>query len=149
MWIGSKFDGLTSLADTFIGDVEDELRGCLSQRYDVSIDAFQTSTATPPLLEMLCKWKAIGYLYGNVARGSKDMFNRSKWYTDRCDKKVEAILNYDANLVDTAGSQIADSTGKLAVKSSTEDYSNTIQEDDPLKWKIDPDKLNDIKSDRR
>lgn len=148
MWVGSSFADLTTLAQEFIGDAEDELRSKLAQRYDTSTDPFQTSTSTPPLLEKLCKWKSIGYLYGNTSRGGKEAFKRADWYLNRCDKMLEKIMDYKAHLVDTAGSQIPDSSDKLAVKSTSSDYSNTFNEDDPLKWKTDQDKLDDIKSER-
>lgn len=148
MWVGSSFADLTTLAQEFIGDAEDELRAALSDRYDVSADYFQTSTATPPLLEKLCKWKAIGYLYGNTSRGGKDAFKRADWYLNRCDKAIKKIMDRDMNLVDTAGSAISDQTGELQVKSSTEDYANTFNEDDALNWGVDSDKLNAIDSER-
>jgi len=149
LWVGSTFTGITALASDLINDAEDELRGCLSERYNVSADAFQTSTSTPPLLEQLCKWKAIGFLYGATSRGGKDAFARSNWWLKRCDKKVDEILAYDANLVNTAGALIPDATDKLAVKSNSSTYSTTFDVDDPLLWKQDPDKLDDIDDDRK
>jgi len=149
LWVGSTFTAeLTSLAGDLISDSEDELRSCFAQRYDITTDAFQTSTATPPMLEKLCKWKAIGYLYEATARGSKDAFKRSSRYLDRCDKKINEIRDYKAHLLDSSGAQIPDSTGKLLVKSTTQDFTPTFLEDDELKWRQDKDKLDDIDSER-
>lgn len=148
LWGGTTFAGLTSLADEFVTEAEGEANKYLSQRYDLSSAPFQTSTTIPPALTNICKWYAIGYLYEATARGSKDAFVRADRYIKKANRNLMDIVNYKASLVDVDGDEVADNSTQLQIISSTEDYSPTFNEDDPLNWSPDSTKLSDIESER-
>lgn len=135
----------TALVQECITDAEDEIRRILSVRYDISSDYFQTSTATPPAIRKICKWLATGYSYEALARGGKDAFGRADRYLKKANEELAAIVEYKANLVDTAGSIIANGKNALPIYSNTEDYHDTFDEGDELRWRVDRDKKQDIK----
>ena len=62
---------------------------------------------------------------------------------------LQAVADYKMHLANTAGALILDiSTTSYRVKSNTMDYHPTFDEDDPINWVIDEDKLSDISDDR-
>jgi len=146
--IGTTFDSLTtSLATELITDAENEINKYISKRYDVSV--FSTSTAVPPLLKSLCNQLAVGYMYKNMSRGGSDADERGQKYIDQVIKNLELIRDYKADLINTAGSVIADmSNTAYRVLGGTENYTPTFNEDDELNWVIDADKLDDIETER-
>lgn len=148
LWGGTSFDGLTALASEMIDQAEGEINKYLSQRYDISSAPFQTSTTIPPAIQNICKWYSIGYLYEATARGSKDSFARADRYLKKAEKNLMDIINYDANLLDSSGAEVADDADDLQILSSTSDYAPTFNEDSPLNWEVDPDKVSDIESER-
>lgn len=148
MMVGTVFTGLTSLASECISQAEREVDKRLSSRYDISSAYFQTTASISPTVRQLALWYAVGYTYEANARGSKDAYSRADRYIEKANKNIESILKYEANLLDSLGSQIPDSSGSLKVRSSTSDYVNTFNEDDPVNWTVDPDKLDDISNER-
>lgn len=148
MWGGTSFTGLTSLANELITDAEAEVNKHLSQRYDISQSYFQTTSSVPPLVRKITKWLAVGYLFESQSRGSKETFKRADRYIKRAMDNLKEIKEYKAGLLNTAGSAISDSTDDLIVESSTQNYSSTFNEDDPLNWDVDQDKIDDIASER-
>lgn len=99
-------------------------------------------------MQNITKWLAIGYLYEGTARGSKDSFARADRYIKKAEKNLMDIINYKANLIDSSGDEVADSSTDLQILSNTSGYSPTFNEDDPLDWEVDTDKLSDIADDR-
>lgn len=101
------------------------------------------------MVRTLTQQRALGYLMINLSRGAKGTIERGEKLIELNDHKLELFKSYDANLVDTAGSVIADkATTGLEVRSTTSDYSNTFNEDSPLEWAVNADKLDDIDSER-
>lgn len=148
MMVGTVFTGLTALASECISQAEDEIDKRLSKRYDISSSYFQTTTSIPPQLRQICLWLSTGYMYEANARGSKDSYARADRYINKANNNIKDLIEYKANLLDTAGSIISDSTESLKVRSSTSDYVNTFNEDDPVNWTVDSDKLDDISNER-
>lgn len=149
LMVGTTFDtATTSLASDCITQAETEIVKILSKRYDISASYFQTSTATPPMLQTISKWLSAGYLYDWMSRGV-DSHPRSERLIKRAYENLEAMADYKANLLDSAGSIITDRNNSgYSVQCNTSDYSNTFNEDDELSWAVDTDKLDDIESER-
>lgn len=143
--IGTNFDTATSaLASACIEDAENEIRKQLADQYDTSADYFQTSTSTPPMVRTLCENLAVGYMYECMARGGKESYQRSDRLLTRCMENLKALADGTLQLVDTLGAQIVPENTKWQVQSSTTDYAPTFGEDNPKRWKVDSDKLEDI-----
>ena len=149
LMVGTTFDTATTvLCSALIIDAENEIRKRLSKRYDVSSAAFQTSTSVPPIVTTLCEWLTIGYMYENLSRGGKDAYARADRFLDKAHKNMDDILDYKANIADSTGAAISESTESLPMFSNTKDYADTFAEDSPLDWAVDGDKLDDIKDGR-
>lgn len=147
--IGTTFDSATvDLVNDCITWAEDDIRKALSPRYDVSADAFQTSTSTPPTVQTMAKKLAVGYSYFMMGRGSKDMKARADMLIKPVMKQLDEIADFKQDLVDSSGDRISDRSDRIKAQSNTEDYTPTFGEDSPLDWMIDEDKLSDIDSSR-
>ncbi len=146
--VGTIFDtATTSLASACIYDAENEIKKHLSKRYDFSAAPFLTTTSLPPMVTTLCETLAIGYMYENMSRGSKEGYARADRYINRVMKNIESLLAGEAQLTDSSGDLITEISGGWAVRATTE-YSPTFNEDDPKEWVVDQDKLDDIESER-
>jgi hypothetical protein len=137
----------TNLASACIYDAENELRKLLSKRYDFGATPFLSASSLPPVIVTLTETLAIGYMYENMARGSKDGYARADRYIKRVMDDVALLVAGEAQLVDTAGAVVDEIAGDWAIIQTTQ-YEPTFNEDDPRKWKIDQDKLNDIAASR-
>lgn len=148
LMVGTKFDtATTALADRLITHAENEVDKYLSKRYDLEL--FNTSTSVPPLVTSLCETLAEGYMYQRMSRGGKESIKRGKELIDQVTKNLELIAEYKLDLVDTTGTVIDDmSNTAYRVMSNTDTYHSTFNEDDPLNWEIDQDKLDDIEEER-
>jgi len=143
--IGTTMDSATtSLVGQCITWAENEINKKLAKRYDIS--SFQTTV--PPHVRGMCEQLATGLFYRHNARGGKDGLARAKEFIDPVTKNLEELAKGMLELVNTAGSLITPRGSAKGVLSSTSDYTSTFGEDDPLSWVIDPDKLDDISSDR-
>lgn len=146
---GTNFDSATtSLATECISQAEDKIREVLSARYDMSSAYFQTSTSIPPIVQTWAKWLSMGYMYEFLARGGKEAYVRSDRSIKRAMDNMEKVVSYKANILDSSGSMIPEGSNSYSMTATTSDYTETFGEDDPLNWKVDPDKLDDIADDR-
>lgn len=148
--VGINFD--TALSDTSvlakhcIDWAETEINKHLSERYATS---GWTSTAnTPPHVVTLGEQLAIGYMYETMSRGGKESMTRADRYIKRVMDNLDDIKDNKANLLDSLGSVVSDSSGRRTVYDNSSDYSPTFNEDPPTSWAIDSDKLDAIESDR-
>ena len=149
LMVDTEFDtATTALASSLIIDAENEIRKRLSKRYDVSSASFQTSTSIPPMVTTLCECLSLGYMYENLSRDGKDAYARSDRFLKKAFDNMDAIVDYKANLLNSAGSSLSESTESLPMYSTTKDYHDTFAEDDALKWGVDGDKLNAISTER-
>lgn len=146
---GTTFDtATTSLASKCITQAENKIREIMSERYDTSADAWQTSTSTPPVVTTWCEWLSMGYLYENLSRGGKDAYQRADRYIKKAMDNMTSVIEYKSNVVDSSGDLLADDTSSFQVLSNTKDYHDTFAEDNPLFWTQDEDKLDDIADER-
>jgi len=152
LMVGTVFTTtVNALANIVIPQAESEINKYLSKRYDLSSDYFATITSSiPPLVITLCERLSQGYMYQQLGRGGKEAMARGVLFIKPVLDNLELIRDYKVDLVDTAGSVLPDfENTAYKVLTNTDDYSETFQEDDPLKWKIDSDKLDDIANDRK
>ena len=147
-WTQAPFTNLTALAADVITESEREIRKVLSNRYDVSAAAFQTSTSTPPMVTTICRWMALGLLYERTARGSTEAYTRADRFLTKAMKNLEDIAERKYNLVDSSGDIITEGDNTGQIKSSSSGYHDTFNEDSPLNWGIDGDKIDDINDER-
>lgn len=147
--IGTTFDtATTSLADKLITHAENEINKYLSKRYDIG-SLSDTSTSVPPIVTSMCETLAEGYMYQRMSRGGKDGMARGKMLIDQVLANLKQIAEYKLDVVDSDGDVITDMSGTAyRVLSNTTGYANTFNEDDPLDWKVDQDKLDDIDDER-
>lgn len=149
--IGTDFDNdvTLDLAEACQEDAEAEINKYIAGLYDTSGSPFNTSTSIPPIIRTICEWFSMGYMYEGNALGGKDSYNRADRYLDRARKNLEKITSGDLKLTDTTGSIIPErDNGYYEIHDSSSEYYNTFNEDDPLKWSVDPDKLEDIANER-
>lgn len=146
LMIGTQFDSATtSLCDKLITHSENEINKHLSQRYTIS----SLQSPVPPLLTSLCETLTEGYMYQRMSRGGKDSMARGTILIKQVMDNLKLILDYKVNLVNSSGAVISDSpSSSYKVQSTTSDYSNTFNEDDPLNWEVDHQKLDDIFDER-
>lgn len=147
LMFGYNFDTQTTLlADKAITWAEREIDKKLSRRYDVS----DFRTTVPPLVTSLCETYALGTLYELMSRGGKEMLAQGASLKKQVMENLDEIAAGKADICDTAGSVIPDllASGGGAIRSNTADYAPTFAEDNPLRWKVDSQKLRDIDSDR-
>lgn len=149
LMIGTNFDSITtSLCTKLITHSENEINKYLSKRYDIS-SFNDTSTSVPPIVTTICETLTEGYMHQRMSRGGKDSLARGKVFIDQAISNLNLIAEYKLDLVDSSGDRINDlSTGAFVIKSTTENYSNTFNEDSQLDWEVDSNKLDDIESER-
>jgi hypothetical protein len=146
--VGTINDTATAaLAAVCITDAENEIKKKLSKRYDFSGSPFDTTTSIPPIITSLTETLAIGYMYENMARGSKEGHARADRYIKRVMENLDSLATGASQILDTAGSAVTEIDGDWAVH-TTENYNTTFNEDDPENWSPDLDKLEDISDDR-
>lgn len=139
----------TTLLTNAIGEAEDEIRAAVSSRYNISSDNFQTATSVPPLVRTMCLDYSEGLFYRRNSRGDDNWYKLGIKILERVEKKFKSIQKGEIHLLDTQGSIISEKdNGNFAMTSSSSGYAETFNEDDPLKWIIDSDKLDDISDGR-
>lgn len=146
LMVGTVFDtATTALASKLITHSENEVNKWLSKRYDV----VALSASVPPLVTSLTETLAEGYVYQRMSRGGKEADQRGKILIGQVLENLKLISDYKLDLVDSAGGVVADmSQTAYRVLSSTSGYTDTFNEDDPLNWRPDPDKISDIEDER-
>lgn len=146
--VGTIFDTATlALASACVYDAENEIKKILCKRYDFSAAPFLTTTSIPPMVTTLAETLAVGYMYENMARGSKEGYARADRFIDRAMENMQMLLDGEAQLTDANGDLIEEIGGEWAVY-TTENYPNTFNEDDPKTWRPSSAKIQDIDDDR-
>lgn len=149
LMIGIEFDQLTSdLSVKCINQAEAEINKYLSKRYDIS-SFINTTTSVPPIVRSLTEKLSVGYMYRYMARTTKDEMDRANEYIKDSLENLQNLSVGNLDLLNTAGSAITEkATSSYRIQSNTDGYHSTFDEDDPLKWKVDSNKLDDIADDR-
>lgn len=145
--IGTTFDSATtSLCTELISDAESEINKYLSKRYDVS--AF-TTTSLPPIIETWAKNLTTGYMYRDMARGGKEGLAHADSLIKPVLTNLQMIADRKADLIGYSGAAVSELTdNSFSMRSSTSTYTTTFNEDDPISWAADQDKLDDIEDNR-
>jgi hypothetical protein len=146
---GITFDSnTTAFVSQVIDWSESEIKSCLGRRYDFSGSPFNTSTSIPPVIRTLCEKLTIGHTHEVMSRGGKESITRGQNMVKQAREQIKMIAERKCNVLDTSGADVLDLDGTNRVLGSHEDYHTTFDEDSPLNWKVDCDKLDDIESDR-
>ena len=122
------------------------IKGKIASRYDIA--GFTASV--PPLLRTISE--DIASYFSFRSWFSQDNQNVNEW-TDKF-KEAESMLDMirkgDMDLFNTAGALIAEraSSNISLVDSNNLDYQPYFDEDGPLEWKVDSEKLDDINEKR-
>ncbi len=144
LMIGTQFDtATTSLASKCITQAENEVNKYLSKRYDIG----GIVSAVPPIVTSLSEKLAVGYMFQYMSRGGKESMARGKFFIDDALNNLKQIAEYKLDLIDSNGDVLTNlSSSGYDIKSSTQDYSPTFNEDEQTEWEVDSLKLDDIKS---
>lgn len=138
----------TALLGKCIEWSEAEINKYISKRYDIS-SFNDTTTSTPPLIKSLCEQLSEAFFYSRNSRGGKESLKRAADIRKEILDNLKMIRDYEVDLLDQSGDVITDfSQTAYRVLSNTDDYTETFNEDDPLNWKVDQDKLKDIAAGR-
>lgn len=148
--VGVTFDtATTNLSSNMIVEAQNEINKWVSKRYSISAYVTETAYATnPPLLRSWCDRLAEGYTWIRISRGSKESITRGKELIKDVKDCLKALADNSVDLVDSGGSTISELENPQQVLSNSEDYHSTFDEDDPLNWSVDSDKLDAINSGR-
>ncbi len=148
--VGTTFDtATTALMNKMITRAENEVDKYLSKRYDIGVYLSMSLTALPPLLTSLTEDLAEGYYFMRNSRGGKESVAYGQVLVDEAKSNLQLILERKADLLDASGDPVAEAANaSYRLLSNTTNYSQTINEDDELRWKQDQDKLDDIDSGR-
>lgn len=140
---GVTFDtATTSLASMCITWAEGFIRTNLARRYDMSASPFNTTTSIPTHITSITEKMAMGHYYKNSSRGSKESISRGEALLTEARNEILSIARYETDLVDTSFTAIANRSSEIYA--STSAYHTTFDEDDPVNWDVDQDKLDDI-----
>lgn len=146
--IGTVFDtATTALGTQCITDAQNEINKRLAGKYDFSATPFNTTTAYPPIYTTLIERLAVGYMYENMSRGSKEGYARADRYIKSVMDNITELIDGEAEILDSTGAPVTEIEGSWSVQATTA-YPNTFNEDDPELWTVSQDKLDDIESER-
>ena len=145
---GVDFSSYTNLGSAVIARAEARLNGAIARRYDLSQAYFQTTTATPPIVREWATQLAAGYAWKEISRGGagKECLKRGESMIKDVMEDLELLGKGELPLTDTTGALILEmSLGAGSVLCNTSGYFNTFDEGNELNWRVDPDKLSDIR----
>lgn len=144
---GVTFDtATTSLCSMCITWAEGFIRGKLARRYDVSASPFNTSTSIPTQITSITEKMAMGYYFKNSSRGSKESISRGEALLKEGRDEIMGFVNGECDLVDNSYAVVSDR--RSGIYESFSSYHTTFDEDDPVDWSVDTDKLSDISDGR-
>ena len=144
---GVTFDtATTSLCTLCITWAEGLIRNNLAKRYNLAASPFNTSTTIPTQVTSITEKIAMGYYFKLSSRGAKESISRGDALITEGRREIEAISDYTTDLVDNSFALITQRQDEVIA--STSAYHTTFDEDDPLDWLPDDDKLTDIETDR-
>lgn len=135
-----------AVIEQHIDRADNLINSMIAQRYDVS--GF-TSTV-PPLLKTISEDITTYLSYRSFF--SSDNQNKNEWTDSYKEAKdlLKQLREGTRDLVDSSGNLIAEveTSAVDKIESTTMDYQPFFDEDDSVDWKVDDDKLDDIKDNR-
>lgn len=144
---GVSFTGLTASADACIERAEARIDSVLVRRYDLSQSYFQTSTATPPVVQSWAIMMGAGYLWQEVSRGGagKEAMKRGADLIKGVMDDLKLLSDHELDLVNSSGALIPDmSNGSTRVLCNNTNYPPTFNQGEETSWKVSSEKLEDI-----
>jgi hypothetical protein len=145
MLVGVTLDTATAaLVTECIAWADNEINATLAKRFSVS----DFASDVPPQIASLSKRIAVGHYWQHGTRGNKESLARGQAILKDARSDLKELADGKAQLVDSDGATISRRGSHPGVLSNTVDYTSTFAEDDPIKWKVDPDKKTDIASER-
>ena len=135
-----------ALVDQHIARADNVINGKIAIRYNV---ANFTSTV-PPLVKTISEDITSYFTYRSLF--SSDNQNLNEW-TDKYKESIQMlddIRNGDMDLIDENGNIIGEkeTSDVDKIESTTQDYQPFFDEDEPIEWAVDGDKLTNIKDNR-
>lgn len=137
---------INSLASICINWAESKIKSELSRRYDVSAAPFLDNSN--PELVSLSEQLAIGFMFKQMSRGAPESLERGDTMIAFAMNCIEDIATYKRDLANSDGTLVDSRSDRSITKSTSDSYHRTFNEDDPLNWDADPDKLEDIFDER-
>jgi len=148
--VGITFDtATTSLGTNMIVEAENEINKWVSKRYNIS--SYLTTTAyatTPPILLSWTDRLAEGYMWIRLSRGSKESIARGNALIKDVKDCLKGLTLNEVDLLAVDGSGVSELSNPDNVLSTTDTYFSTFDEDDPLDWEVDSDKISSIATGR-
>lgn len=142
--VGTSEDtATTALLGSCITWAENEVNKKLAKRYDVSAWA----ASVPPQVASLTEQLALGWFVMHNGRGSKESLARAGMIFKQPRENLDELAQGIGAIVDAGGTQITPAIG-TGILSNTDEYTPIFGLDKPTSWKVDPDQLDDIQSDR-
>ncbi len=135
----------TALCSTCITWAEGYVRTKLSRRYNMSTSPFDSYANVPTSLTSITEQMAMGFYFKNSSRGSKESISRGDALIKEARAQIDDIADFKTDLLSNTYTVI---TGLAQVYASTSAYHTTFNEDDPINWNVDQNKLNDIADER-
>lgn len=141
--------GITTINDSAASDALNEhvrradaiINGKLARRYAVPF----TSTAVPPLVREIAEDISAAMLFRSLfSRDSQNKNNNLEEQKDEAFKLLDELSQYDIDLVNTAGTLLAEKNVGTLVDSSTENFFPVFDVGSVTSQIIDPDRLKDI-----
>lgn len=141
-YIGSLSNLSSADTVTFIDDAEARINAKLVPYYTIPVQS-------AALLQALATDGAICLILGQRVF-TQERQNQSEWVSEFCRAftMVDKIAKGEIPLVDSSGTLISRRTDVVEVWSNTMGYTPTFNVDDMTKHEVDPDRLDDIDSDR-
>lgn len=129
-------------------DAKNCIDGYLAKRYNIG-NFSDTTTSVPPAVRSLSDMLTHAYARSRMSNAGAEELDFAEKVEASVIKKLEKYINYEMDLVNTAGSVITGiSASSMQILASTDDYHSTFNEDDPTKWSQDSNKLDDIADER-
>jgi hypothetical protein len=135
-----------AVIDQHIARSDNIINSYIAQRYDVS--SFVSSV--PPLLKTLSEDLTSYQSYRSFFSSDNQNFNE---WTDKyleAKEMLKELRDGKQDLVDENGNIIQEIVTSAIdrIESTTEDYQPFFDEDEPIDWKVDADKLTNIEDNR-
>lgn len=151
--VGSAFPALNSVSNItsgvihqFIGDVEAEINGLIGKRYSLPLTVecpILTSIATREAIYRIAVQRAL-VQFPPAQQGRHPM--QTQHIDDQ--KLLEKISRGELQLITSSGAVLGADTSQMEIFSTTMDYEPTFHEGSLNDAIVDPDKLDNIDSER-
>lgn len=139
----SRYTETASLITDKINNAESIINGYLGRRYTVPF------SPVPPVVKTMAINLSAHYTF--VAKFSSDSHNTNDWVTDlKIDvmAQLEDYRDRKMDIVNTAGTIIAEKNADSRVISNTQGYAPTADLDTVTSWSISSSRLDDIEDGR-